>query len=118
MTDRIEVRGLRAYGYHGVLAHEQRDGQWFVVDADLTVDHRRAAASDDLADTVDYAQLAERLAGAVRDTRFDLVEALADHLATLVLSDDAVQHVRIRVAKPAAPVAVDLAEVAVVVERP
>ena len=116
--DFIEIRGLRAYGYHGVFEHEQRDGQWFVVDATLGVDHRAAGASDDLSDTVHYGELAERLAEAVHDSRFDLIEALAEHLAALVLAEDGVEQVRIRVAKPSAPVTVGLDEVAVVVTRP
>ena len=116
--DLIEIRGLRAYGYHGVLDHEKRNGQVFVIDATLAVDHRRAGASDDLADTVSYAGVSEELAGAVEMTRFDLVEALAEHLAAQVLRHEAVTAVRIRVAKPFAPVPADVREVAVVVTRP
>ena len=117
MTDRIELLGLRVYGHHGVLAREQRHGQWFVVDAILEVDHRRAGRTDDLVDTINYAELAARLHDGVADTRFDLVEALAEHLAGIALAAGGVRRVRIRVAKPEAPVAVDIAQVAVVVER-
>ena len=117
MTDGIELRGLRVYGHHGVLAREQRHGQWFVVDATLEVDHRRAGRSDDLDDTVNYAELAQRLHDGVSGTRFHLIEALAEHLAGIALASDGARRVRIRVAKPEAPVAVDLMEVAVVVER-
>ena len=116
--DLIEIRGLRAYGHHGVLGHEQRDGQVFVVDATLAVDHRRAGSSDDLADTVSYADVSQELARAVEQTRFDLIEALAEHLAALVLRHEAVTAVRLRVAKPFAPVPADVGEVAVVVTRP
>ena len=54
-TDRISLIGLRVFGRHGVLDHERRDGQEFVVDAVLWLDTRAAAATDDLALTVDYA---------------------------------------------------------------
>jgi 7,8-dihydroneopterin aldolase/epimerase/oxygenase len=117
MTDRIEIRGLRAFGRHGVFAFEHEQGQTFVVDAVLEVPLAAAAASDDLADTVDYGTLAGRLAQAVAETRFDLIEALAGHLADLALADPRVRAVEIRVAKPEAPVEVDLDEVAVVVRR-
>lgn len=117
LADRIEIRGLRAHGYHGVLPSEQRDGQIFVVDCTLEVDLQPAGDSDDLAATVDYAALAQRLADAVSSARFDLIEALAAHLAHLALQDTRVRAATVRVAKPHAPVAVELAEVAVVVRR-
>ena len=116
-ADRIELRGLRCFGYHGVLDHERRDGQRFLVDATCHVDLSAAADSDDLADTVDYGELAARLHAAVTATRFDLIEALADHLCALALADRRVVEVEVRVAKPDAPVDVDLDEVAVVRRR-
>jgi 7,8-dihydroneopterin aldolase/epimerase/oxygenase len=115
--DRIEIRELRVFGHHGVLPAEQRDGQTFVIDATLWVDLAAAARSDALADTVHYGVLAERIAEAVTQTRFDLLEALAGHLTDLCLADAAVREVEIRVAKPAAPIDLDLREVAVVLRR-
>lgn len=117
MTDRIEIRGLRAWGHHGVLDHEQRDGQVFVIDATLEVDVSAAAASDDLGDTIDYGALAAALSSVVADTRFDLIEALADRLAVRCLADPRVAAATVRVAKPHAPVTVDLDHVAVEVRR-
>jgi dihydroneopterin aldolase len=115
--DRIEIRDLRVVGRHGVLASEQRDGQTFVIDLTLWVDLAAAAASDDLADTVDYGDLATGVAEAVAGTRFDLIEALAGHLAGLCLDVPTVERVRVRVAKPTAPIMLDFGEVAVVLER-
>ncbi|MGH8934348.1 MAG: dihydroneopterin aldolase [Egibacteraceae bacterium] len=116
-VDRIEIKGLRAFGRHGVFERERRDGQTFVVDVALEVDLSRAAVSDALADTIDYGLLAERLAQAVSSTRFDLIEALAGHLAGIALEDRRVRAAEVRVAKPEAPLPVTLAEVAVVVRR-
>jgi dihydroneopterin aldolase len=115
--DRIEIRGLRVFGHHGVFPNEQRDGQTFLVDATLEVDLDAAARSDSLGDTVDYGTLAQQLAEAVAATRFSLIEALAGHLLDLCLVDPAVRAAEVRVAKPEAPVTVDLAEVAVVLRR-
>lgn len=115
--DLIELRGLEAHGHHGVLAHEQRDGQRFTVDVVLEADLAVAAASDDLADTVDYGALGEAVVQAVRSTRFDLIEALAGHLADLVLAESGVTAVTIRVAKPEAPLSVPFVEVAVTLRR-
>lgn len=116
-ADRIEVRGLRVFGHHGVLAAERREGQPFVVDATLELDLDGPARSDELSDTIDYARLAEQLAQAVAGTQFRLLEALAGHLAALAVQDPRVAAATIRVAKPQASVAVDLDEVAVVVRR-
>lgn len=118
LVDRIEVRGLRAFGRHGVLPEERERGQVFVVDVTLELDLTAAQRSDDLADTVHYGLLTERLAVAVRDTRFALLEALAGHLADLALNEPRVLAATVRVAKPAAPIGADLAEVAVVLRRP
>ena len=57
--DRIALSGLRAVGYHGVFDFERREGQEFVVDVVLDVDTRVAALSDDLSDTVNYADVAD-----------------------------------------------------------
>ena len=115
--DRIEIRGLRARGRHGVFEHERRQGQTFVVDLTLERDLSGPAASDQLGDTVDYATLAQRVADAVTNTRFDLIEALAGHIADLALADPSVERVQVRIAKPEAPLAVSVDEVAVVLHR-
>lgn len=117
MSDRIELQGLRVRGRHGVLPHEAELGQVFVVDCALEVDLSAAERSDDLADTVDYGAVAAELSAVVRDTRYDLLEALAGHLARTALAHDGVQAATVRVAKPHAPVLDDVAEVAVTVRR-
>lgn len=113
--DRIEILGLRAFGHHGVFAEEQETGQHFLVDLTLECDLSAAAASDDLTDTVDYDSLSRRIVEEVTGTRFDLIEALAGHLAGVVLDDPAVAAVVVRVAKP--EVRMPVASVAVVLRR-
>jgi dihydroneopterin aldolase len=117
-TDRIVLTGLRVHGHHGVLASERRDGQEFVVDAVLAMDLRRAGASDDLADTVHYGELAERLAAVVAGEPVDLLEALADRLAAVCLADARVRAVEVTVHKPGAPIPLSFDDVAVTVVRP
>ena len=113
----VQVRGLRVRGHHGVLAHERRDGQEFVVDVDLEVPGalEQAAGSDALADAVDYATLVDRLAADVAGEPVDLLETLAHRLALLCLEDRRVLSARVRVAKPSAPLDAEVDEVAVVV---
>ena len=117
MADRIVLQGLRGHGRHGVFDHERRDGQPFVVDAELSVDTRTAAASDRLADTVDYGALAERLLQVVEGPPVALLETLAARLADVCLADDRVVAVTVTVHKPQAPVSVPLDDVAVTVVR-
>lgn len=115
--DRIELKGLRAFGYHGVLDVERSRGQAFVVDLELELDLSEAASSDALSDTVDYGALAQQVSGMIASTRFQLIEALAAHVAEQVLADARVAAVTVRVAKPQAPLTVTVGEVAVVVRR-
>jgi dihydroneopterin aldolase len=114
--DRILLRNLRVFGHHGVLPGEAEHGQVFVIDLDLALDLRPAGRSDDLERTVDYGSLAGRVADLVAARRRNLVEAVAEDVADLVLADGRVREVRVRVTKPHAPLPVD-AEVAVEVVR-
>jgi dihydroneopterin aldolase len=116
--DRISLTGLRVHGRHGVLPQERRDGQDFVVDAVLTLDTRAAAAADDLAQTVDYGALAQRLAAVVAGEPCDLIETLAARLAEVCLADPRVETAEVTVHKPAAPIGLPFQDVAVTVVRP
>lgn len=116
-TDRIALRGLRVRGHHGVFEHERRDGQDFVVDLVLSVDTRPAAASDALADTVDYGALATDVAAVVGGEPVDLLETLAQRIADRALADLRVQAVEVTVHKPQAPIPLNFADVTVSITR-
>ena len=116
-ADEITLTGVRAFGYHGVYADEKRDGQEFVVDAALAISLRRAAETDDVADTVHYGELAERIVALVEGEPVDLLETLAQRIADEVLVDERVASVRITVHKPQAPIPVPFGDVAVTVRR-
>jgi dihydroneopterin aldolase len=115
--DRIELVGLRAKGRHGVFEHERVHGQDFVVDVVLQVDTRAAAASDDLADTVDYGAVAQRVHEIVAGEPVDLIETLADRIAAACLADDRVAAAEVAVHKPQAPVPVPFDDVVVRIVR-
>jgi dihydroneopterin aldolase len=116
--DRIEVRGLRALGVHGVLVEERGRAQPFDVDLDVGVDTITAASSDDLADTVDYGAVVEQAAAVVEGRSFQLLEALAAAVAGAVLGcDPRITEVAATVRKVRPPLAVDLASVGVRVVR-
>lgn len=116
-TDRIALTGLRAMGYHGVLPSERVDGQLFVVDVVLHLPLAPAAAGDDLAATVDYGVLANRVVAAVESEPVDLIETVAERVARLALEYPAVESVEVTVHKPSAPIEVPFADVAVTVVR-
>jgi dihydroneopterin aldolase len=117
VADRIALSGLKVRGYHGVYEHERRDGQDFIVDATLWLDSRPAAASDDLADTVDYGGLADRLATVVEGEPVNLIETLAARLCELCMADQRVIAAEVTVHKPQAPIAREFADVAVTARR-
>lgn len=117
MTDRIELRGLRVRGHHGVFAEERREGQDFVVDVTVWIDLAPAAASDDLADTLDYGALARRAADIVAGEPYDLIETVAGRIAEDVLGDERVHAVEVTLHKPQAPIPLEFADVAVVARR-
>lgn len=115
--DVVAVRGLRGRGRHGWFAFEQEDGQEFVVDVELSLDTRAAAASDDLADTVDYGALGADVVEIIEGEPVRLVETLADRIAARCLSDQRVRSVRVTVHKPQAPLTVPFEDVTVTVVR-
>jgi 7,8-dihydroneopterin aldolase/epimerase/oxygenase len=117
VTDLISLTGLRGYGYHGVYEDERRNGQEFVVDVTLELDTAAAAASDDVADTVHYGELATALIAVVEGEPVNLLERLAQRLAVRCLSDPRVAAVTVTVHKPQAPIPHEFADVAVTIRR-
>jgi 7,8-dihydroneopterin aldolase/epimerase/oxygenase len=117
-TDRIELRGLRAFGYHGVFEYERRDGQEFVVDITVRTDFAAAAATDDLAATIDYGMLAELAVGIVTGPPRDLIETVVSEIADAVLAfDTRIVAAEVTVHKPSAPIPHTFADVRVVTAR-
>ena len=117
MTERIELRGLRARGFHGVFDFERAQGQDFLVDAVLELDLAPAAGSDDVADTVHYGEPAERLVGIVTGEPVNLIETLAARLVEACLGDPRVKAATVTVHKPQAPIPHAFTDVAVTVRR-
>ena len=115
--DRIELRGLRVFGYHGVLDSERQEGQEFVIDAVLWLDTAPAAATDDLSLTVDYAALAGRLVTIAAGPPVQLIETLAQRLADAAGAEPLAREVEITVHKPQAPVGHPFGDVAVTIRR-
>ncbi len=116
-TDTIALRGLRARGRHGVFQFERDNGQDFVVDAILHLDVSAAAASDDVKDTVHYADLANKLVEIIAGEPVNLIETLAGRLADVCLADPRVTSCEVTVHKPQAPIEHEFADVSVTIRR-
>ena len=104
MADLIRLQGMTFSAAHGASPGERTRERRYVVDLEVTADLRRAGATDDLADTVNYSTLY----GVVRDVLtgppVNLLESLAHRVAERVLRDFPVLAVRVRVGKPGVPV--------------
>ncbi|MCR2807249.1 dihydroneopterin aldolase [Paenibacillus soyae] len=102
--DRMNVRGMRFYGYHGVFPEENKLGQQFYIDLDLVLDLSEAADTDDLNYTINYAELHALAKGIVEGPPFKLIEALAGRIASRVLEAyTRINEVTVRVTKPHPP---------------
>ena len=115
--DRIAVRGIRAHAHHGVYAFERERGQEFRVDAVLELDTSEAAAGDDLARTVNYAELAQGLRAVLTGESVNLLETLAQRLAGVCLAYERLDAVEITVHKPEAGVGLRFDDVMVTIPR-
>lgn len=106
MTQKILIKGLRVYGYHGVMEHERDEGQYFIIDAAIKVDAKRASSTDDISNTVSYAEIAQLIAENVRNNPVNLLETLSQRIAdeVLIASGPWAKSVKITVSKPDAPI--------------
>lgn len=116
-SDAIILTGLRVRANHGVYDFERENGQDFVIDLTAHLDLSPAAASDDVANTVHYGELAVEVAEAVRRDPVDLIETVAERVAAVVLGHPPVLAVEVTVHKPDAPIEVPFGDVAVRIRR-
>jgi dihydroneopterin aldolase len=100
--DRIFLRGLAVDCIIGFVDWERRVKQTVVIDLEMSIDCRRAAIRDDVADTLNYKTVAKRLSAFVAASSFNLVETLAERIAALILEEFGVAWVRITLSKPGA----------------
>ncbi|OAM26071.1 MULTISPECIES: dihydroneopterin aldolase [Eikenella] len=113
--DTVFLHGLKAQTLIGVFDWERRRAQTVLLDIDIRADLRAAEASDDVADTISYAEVAERVVSSLAGQQFFLLEALAGHVAQLLLRQFACESVRVKAVKPG--ILPGVVEVGVVVER-
>ena len=99
--DRILLRGMVFYGYHGVLPAERELGQRFVVDIELGCNLRPAGLSDDLTKTVDYGEVHREARRVVEGEPVNLIETIAERISASILEGhQLVETIRVKVTKP------------------
>jgi 7,8-dihydroneopterin aldolase/epimerase/oxygenase len=115
---RVELRGLSAYGAHGVTEAEREVGRRIVLDIAFTVPAAGATASDEIAETVDYGAVGALAAGIVRERSCRTLERLCAVIADAIGERWNVSDLEIRAAKPEPPMPEAIDDVAVTLRRP
>ncbi len=115
--DRISIRDLRVETRVGVSDQERGFPQTIAINVDIAADLSRAGTSDDLSDTVDYDETARAIAALVRSRQFNLLEHMAEKIASLVCGFEGVEGVTVEVVKEQPPIDEEVGAVAVRVNR-
>lgn len=102
--DKIFLRKMQFYAYHGAYPEENRLGQRFYVDVELFLDLSLAGATDELVHTINYAEIYDVVRQEVEESQYQLIETLAEKIAEKILDGFAVQEVLVRVTKPDPPI--------------
>ena len=113
--DIISLKGMQVECVIGVWKWERQTRQKVIINLDMAIDIRKAAASDELADTLNYKGVSKRISSFVTDSEYNLVESLAEKIATILLKEFSIPWCRVQVEKPAALRGVR--NVSVVIER-
>lgn len=100
--DKVFIEALEIEALIGIYDWERRIRQPLWFDIEMAFDNRKPAASDDIADTLDYKAVSKRMVEYVSQSSFGLVESLAERCAEIILSEFAVTHVRLKLSKPGA----------------
>ena len=116
MTDTVFINGLKAASVIGCYDWERDIRQTLVIDLELKADFTRAVQTDALEDALDYAAISQRVIAVCDESRFQLLEALAEHLAEIVLTEFSVESLRMTITKPGA--VAEAEGVGVVIDRP
>ncbi|MCM1285421.1 MAG: dihydroneopterin aldolase [Acetobacter sp.] len=116
--DKILIRDLKLFAYHGVNPEEKEDGQNFYFDIDLYVNITKACHSDNVDDTVSYAKVIKTVRRVFTAEKYDLIEKAAQVTADAILDEyNDVSRVDITLKKPEAPMKADFGWVGVHIER-
>ena len=118
MADLIEIKGIKSFGYHGVLESEKITGQDFYVDVVLELDLTRASVKDDVSDTINYAEVTDLVVAQITGDPVSLIEKLAGNIADRIKATyPQASSVSVTVHKPQAPVHAQFRDISVTINR-
>lgn len=116
--DKIVLKDIKLYGYHGVFPEEREKGQYFYIDVEVFVDLGQAGTSDDLSKTVDYSKIYDIIKCINDSNKFRLIERFAHIISQEILSTfEEITEVIVRVRKPDAPIKGEFEWVGVEIKR-
>ncbi|MCR4925850.1 MAG: dihydroneopterin aldolase [Clostridiales bacterium] len=116
--DKIIVKGLKVFAYHGVNSEEKENGQNFIIDASVSTYIYKASCTDDLNETVSYAKIIKTIKRVMLEKKYDLIESVAQRIAEQIFEEyPSVEEVTVAVKKPQAPISADFDYVAVEITR-
>lgn len=115
--DKIIIKGLKVFAFHGVNPEEKRDGQQFIFDVTLHKNLEKPCSSDCVEDTVSYAKVLKTIVRVASEKSYDLIEKVAQRVAEQILDEFDVVQVDVVLKKPDAPMKADFDYVAVEISR-
>lgn len=116
--DEIIIKGLKVFANHGVFEDEKINGQNFYVSAVIGIDAATPGKSDNLNDSVNYAEICYFIDDFMKSNTYDLIETVAENLAAGILEyNPLIKNIKLRIDKPEAPIELPFETVAVSIER-
>jgi dihydroneopterin aldolase len=115
--DLIKITGIKAFGFHGVFESEKKSGQEFIVDLEYKYETNSAIDNDEIEQAIDYGSVILKVKSIVETGSKNLIETVADEIATELLSNFKINWVKVTLHKPHAPVDISFKDISVVVER-
>lgn len=116
--DKIILKDIKLYGYHGVLEKEREIGQYFYIDIEIAIDLEQAGITDELTNTVDYSKIYDIIKNINNNNKFRLVEGFAHNISNEILSNfDKIDDITVQIRKPDAPIDGDFGWAGVEIKR-
>ena len=113
--DTVFIKGLLASTTIGVYSHERKIQQDLIIDLELNYDSRKACRSDSFEDALDYDAISCRVKAFVEETKYYLIEAVAEHLSSALLEEFPITKLKMKITKPGA---IKIAkEVGIIIQR-
>ena len=100
ISDKIILKGMRFYGFHGLHDEERKTGQYFLVNLECITNLHKAGVSDNIEDTINYSNIYQKVRKIIEGTPRNLLEAVAEEIADVLISNYPIKSVTIKISKP------------------